>query len=91
MLSSLRKVLSGSALSRAACLTPLVQRKLSDGPSHIKTAQAFENISGNELLNFCLYCVVDLIPVYEFMFYKLYRGIIEVNLLFKVLGLLLNN
>jgi hypothetical protein len=49
MLSVLRNALRPSALARvatAASLTPL-QRKLSNGPSHIKTAQAFENISGN--------------------------------------------
>ena len=44
---TLRKAVTSKAITRAVCVTPyVVQRSLSNDLSHVKTAQAFENISG---------------------------------------------
>ena len=42
-----RRAVATKVISRAVCVTPQVlQRCMSSESSHVKTAQAFENISG---------------------------------------------
>lgn len=67
MLSGAFRAVATKATSRAVCVTPyVVQRCVSSESSHIKTAQAFENISGKY---FVLCCIVKYISV-EGVFYR---------------------